>query len=749
MVVTERGDTEEMGTSGPAQGDPFAAHISADEGPAAPEVLDPAGSTPGETAAGRVAHDVDDIEIVLESDASGLRTTATSETSRLQGAGAARFVVPSDGIAADQAPEEVAGSRPEAEIAATMDLVREDVQPASPSDADDGVDDDDDDNRPANAVQPTGPTDFARQAGAEGAAGEGEDHKSAAAEDAGRAHLPLPDTTIVAEVVAATGIMASDQLAEAVALAAGGSLAEAITKTVGGPEEVAKARARHYGVPFVDLGDTRVHPDALAAIPFDVLERVIAVPYALTEGKVLVAVADPGDVQALDELRLASKFTVRLAVAVREEIEVELRKISRQTEATERSSLMDVEFRAEDDELDAEEDLSAEDQAPIARLFASILQQAANDGASDVHLDPTDEGLLVRFRVDGVLQEVQLVPKRLASSLTTLIKVMGKLDIAERRKPQDGRITMTAKSVGRELDVRLALLPTVRGECCVMRLLDTSSEPPTLEMLGFAEDVQNNFEEIVARPTGALLVTGPTGSGKSTTLYATLAEIHRPEINVITVEDPVEYRLSGLQQVQINKKAGLTFATALRSILRADPDVIMVGEIRDVETAQISIESALTGHLVLSTLHTNDAPSAITRLTEMGVEPFLVGAAVSGVIAQRLARLLCTCKVPYEPTPEELQAARVPEDWRARFGTIYKPGECARCGKTGYKGRVGVYQLMVMSDDMVRLASSGGTRDALEELARKEGMKTLWEAGLEAVLEGKTCFVELRRVLVS
>ena len=321
---------------------------------------------------------------------------------------------------------------------------------------------------------------------------------------------------------------------------------------------------------------------------------------------------------------------------------------------------------AEDDFEDGEDetdDLEAEDgvsDAPLVRLVNSIIFQAAEDGASDVHFEPQEDALVVRFRVDGVLAEVQRIPRRMAPGVTTRLKVLAKLDIAERRKPQDGRISLTAAAAGRMLDIRVATLPTVEGEKVVMRLLDKSRRAPTLEELGLADDMRARLADIVARPTGALLVTGPTGSGKSTTLYAALTTINRPEVNIITVEDPVEYRLAGVNQVQINVRAGLTFASALRSILRSDPDVVMVGEIRDGETAKISIEAALTGHFVLSTLHTNDAPSTITRLNEMGVEPFLTGAAVTGVLAQRLARKLCPhCCEMYQPSVEELLQSRV------------------------------------------------------------------------------------------
>jgi type IV pilus assembly protein PilB len=335
--------------------------------------------------------------------------------------------------------------------------------------------------------------------------------------------------------------------------------------------------------------------------------------------------------------------------------------------------------------------------------------------------------------------------------VTTRLKVLAKLDIAERRKPQDGRLSLNAAAAGRMLDIRLATLPTVEGEKIVMRLLDKSKRPPTMEQLGLSEEMREQLSEIVLRPTGALLVTGPTGSGKSTTLFAALNQINRPEINIITVEDPVEYRLPGANQVQINNRAGLTFAAALRSILRSDPDVVMVGEIRDSETAKISIEAALTGHFVLSTLHTNDAPSALTRLREMGVEPFLTGAAVTGVLAQRLVRKLCThCCEMYQPSVEELLKARVsPEVAAASDGIVfYRKRGCPRCNQTGYKGRVGIYQLLVMTEQLQALASAQATREEIERAALREGMKTLWDDGLAKVAAGLTSVEELARVTV-
>jgi type IV pilus assembly protein PilB len=328
--------------------------------------------------------------------------------------------------------------------------------------------------------------------------------------------------------------------------------------------------------------------------------------------------------------------------------------------------------------------------------------------------------------------------------------VLAKLDIAERRRPQDGRISLNARAVGRLLDIRVAVLPTVDGEKVVMRLIDKSRQTPTLESLGLSETMREQLAMIIRKPTGALLVTGPTGSGKSTTLYAAIAEISRPEINIITVEDPVEYKLRGINQVQINPKADLTFGKALRTILRSDPDVIMVGEIRDTETAKIAIESALTGHFVFSTLHTNDAAGAITRLNEMGVEPYLTGSAVSAVLAQRLARKLCTnCCEMYVPTIEELVAARLaPQSAQAREGMVlYRKVGCPRCGRTGYKGRIGVFQLLVVNDEIEVLAARNAPREEIERAAAVGGMRSLWDDGIAKAAAGLTSIEELARVV--
>ncbi len=533
-----------------------------------------------------------------------------------------------------------------------------------------------------------------------------------------------------------------------------GSLASALVEEgVASSEGIARILAARHRLPLVDLGLTGVDKAAAQNIQMHVLERVVAIPYSFENEVLRIAVADPANLHGIDELRLATRYPIELGVGSRDEIMIEIRKLARAAEGARTSVQEDVEaFEAEqkEDETDLEADDGVSD-APLVRLVNSVLFQAAEDGASDIHFVPQEDALVVRFRIDGVLQEMQRIPKRMAPGVTTRLKVLAKLDIAERRKPQDGRISLSAAAAGRTLDVRVATLPTVEGESVVMRLLDKSKKPPTLEELGMNDYMRERIADIVSRPTGALLVTGPTGSGKSTTLFACLAQINAPEINIITVEDPVEYRLPGINQVQINQRAGLTFAAALRSILRSDPDVVMVGEVRDGETAKISIEAALTGHLVLSTLHTNDAPSALTRLNEMGVEPFLTGAAVTGVLAQRLARKLCpSCCEMYQPSADDMIAARVSPDVAAASDgmSFYRKRGCPRCNQTGYKGRVGIFQLMEMNEDLATMAAKHASREEIERAALASGTKTLWDDGIAKVAAGLTSLEELARVTV-
>jgi type IV pilus assembly protein PilB len=403
------------------------------------------------------------------------------------------------------------------------------------------------------------------------------------------------------------------------------------------------------------------------------------------------------------------------------------------------------------DAQDEEDDLSKVkeivEDAPIVKYVNLLITQAIQDRASDIHLEPTEHDLRVRFRIDGVLHEVMRSPRAIQSGVISRLKIMADINIAERRIPQDGRLSVSAH--GRKVDLRVATLPTVWGEKVVMRILDNSTARLDLADLGFSDANYERYSQSFTKPYGMILVTGPTGSGKSTTLYATLNIVSRPEVNVITVEDPVEYRLPDINQVQTNNKAGLTFASALRSILRSDPDIVLIGEVRDHETGQIAVEAALTGHLVLSTLHTNDAPSAITRLTEMGIEPFLVGSALDCVLAQRLARRLCPkCKEGYTPSRESLVQLRFPWQDGEPLPQLFRPVGCSMCAKTGYKGRLALHEVMPVSEEIERLAVERASATAIEQVARSQGMKTLREDGLDKVLAGVTSMDEILRVVV-
>jgi type IV pilus assembly protein PilB len=556
---------------------------------------------------------------------------------------------------------------------------------------------------------------------------------------------------LVSEVILGSGLLPADKVDLArVRAAGGGTFADALVEEgFASSLGVARSLAEQYHLPLVDLAIAGVDAGAAKLIPLAVLERVCSIPFASDGKTIKVAITNPQDVRGLDELKFATRLNVVFHVAARSDVLTELRRLGRAAEAMNATFLDTITVGGDED---GQDDLEADDgisDAPLVRLVNSMIFQAAEDGASDIHFEPQENELIVRYRIDGVLHVAHRVPKRLAAGVTTRLKVLAKLDIAERRKPQDGRITLTAAAAGRMLDIRVATLPTVEGEAVTMRLLDKSREVPTLAEIGLGEEMQQQMAKILAKPTGALLVTGPTGSGKSTTLYASLAQISRDEINIITVEDPVEYRLSTINQVQINTRAGLTFANALRSILRSDPDVVMVGEIRDGETARISIEAALTGHFVLSTLHTNDAPSALTRLNEMGVEPFITGAAVSAVLAQRLARKLCShCAEAYEVSTEELLSLHVDEvrAKQMKGSLFYRKRGCPRCGNTGYRGRIGVFQLLEMSGRLEQLASEKASRDVINQAAREEGMRTMWEDGIHKVAGGLTSAEELARV---
>jgi type IV pilus assembly protein PilB len=507
--------------------------------------------------------------------------------------------------------------------------------------------------------------------------------------------------------------------------------------------QLVAALAEQIGLPFVDLAEFPVDGSAIASIAPHVARRHLALPIGYEEGRLVVAMADPANIFALDDIRSLTGRDVKPVVATKADLTAALNRFHRSDDALDELT-QTLDNNEEDDSLARVKEIV--DDAPIVKFVNLLITQAIADRASDIHIEPGERDLRVRFRIDGVLHDIMHSPRSIQSGVTSRLKIMADMDISERRVPQDGRLSVQVG--GKKIDLRVATLPVVWGEKVVMRILDNSTALLKLSDLGFSEANFERWRESYSKPYGMLLVTGPTGSGKSTTLYATLNLVSRQEVNVITVEDPVEYRVPGINQVQANPKAGLTFARALRSILRSDPDIVLLGEIRDHETAQIAIEAALTGHLVLSTLHTNDAPSAVNRLIEMGIEPFLVGSALDCVVAQRLARRLCTkCKEPFVPSREMMEAYRWqwPDD---SLPTIYRAVGCSACSKTGYKGRLALHEVMGVNEEIERLAVARASADAIAAAARSAGMTTLRNDGLDKVLQGLTSMEEILRVVV-
>src|ERR687892_273180 len=510
--------------------------------------------------------------------------------------------------------------------------------------------------------------------------------------------------------------------------------------------DLVAALARQVGLEFVDLTAHTIDPSAASLLSDQVARRYRALPIGYEDSRLVGAMSDPSNVFALDDIRTITGLEVKPAVATAADIDAAIRKYGQFDQSVE-DVASEAATAAGGQTTDLDEIEAAIEDAPIVKLVNLLITQAVADRASDIHIEPAEKDIRIRYRIDGVLHEVMRSPKNIQAGLISRLKVMADINIAERRIPQDGRIGLVVG--GRAVDLRLATLPTVYGEKVVIRILDKTSVLLKLDDLGFSEYAYKRFEEAFRKPYGTVLVTGPTGSGKSTSLYATLNIINTLDKNIITVEDPVEYRLPGINQIQVNPKAGLTFATALRSILRADPDVVLIGEIRDAETAIIGVEAALTGHLVLSTLHTNDAASAITRLVEMGVEAYLVASSLDCSLAQRLARRLCShCREAYRPTEVELQEAGFPEHLASRVEELYRPAGCSRCGKTGYRGRLGLYEVMPITEEIERLTVERRSSDDIRRAAIEQGMVTLREDGLEKVAAGLTSMEEIFRVVI-
>ncbi|MDY0088232.1 MAG: ATPase, T2SS/T4P/T4SS family [Coriobacteriia bacterium] len=540
------------------------------------------------------------------------------------------------------------------------------------------------------------------------------------------------------------GVINERQLADALEMhkATGERLGRVIVKLGYATQEaILSVMAVQIGIEYFDFTIAKPDPNAVAAVPRDVAERYVLMPMNVIDGVLTVAMADPQNVLALDDLRIITGYEIKVGISTKDDILAAIEEYYKFAERSDHSDLFGID---ETDESDLANLTDIASEAPIIKLVNYIISKAVADRASDIHIEPQETDLRVRFRVDGVLHEVMRSPRAVQSAVISRVKIMAEMDISENRKPQDGHCMVNVG--GHTIDFRVSSLPTVYGERLVLRILRKDSILLKLSDLGFLPGALERFENSFRKPYGAVLVTGPTGSGKSTSLYAVINVLNDPDKHILTAEDPVEYQVDGVNQCQINARTGLTFARALRSFLRCSPDIILVGEIRDQETARIGIESALTGHLVFSTLHTNDSAGAMTRLVEMGVEPFLVASAVDCILAQRLARRLCSCKEEYAPNPQALidagfDADNLPEK-------IYKAVGCKKCGNTGYRGRLGVYEVLLVSEEISRLTVAGATAEEIKRTAIEEGMLTLRQDGLEKVRMGETSMEEILRVIV-
>ncbi|MGQ9455207.1 MAG: type II secretion system ATPase GspE [Armatimonadota bacterium] len=516
-----------------------------------------------------------------------------------------------------------------------------------------------------------------------------------------------------------------------------------------------------WGVPFVELNEMELDSSLGKVVPQSTARKLKVVPIAKKNGKLTLAMKNPLDIFAIDEVRMLAGIDVEPAIALEEDILNAINRLYRsQADVSEQVSDVIKEFETDqisitttDDHVEDEDAISIEhlrelsEEAPVIKLANLIISRAISDGASDIHIEPARDSVRVRLRIDGILHEVMQIPKKIQPSLISRFKIMAEMDIAIKRAPQDGRISVIIDD--KPYDLRVSTLPSVFGEKVVLRVLDKSSISIGLHKLGLLPETLEKFESLISRTYGIILVTGPTGSGKSTTLYSVLSKLNSGEKNILTIEDPVEYELPGLTQVQINPRAGLTFATGLRTMLRQDPDIIMVGEIRDAETATIATEAALTGHLVLSTLHTNDAPGALTRLIDMGIEPFLIASSVIGVMAQRLVRVICPkCREQYQPPREALKRLGIELEDDTRI-TFCRGRGCDNCRGNGYKGRIGVYELMTMNDQIRDLVLRKSSAHLIKEAAIEGGMKTLRDDAIAKILLGQTTLEECLRVIYA
>jgi len=551
------------------------------------------------------------------------------------------------------------------------------------------------------------------------------------------------------------GILGPEQLqeAETVARSRKKKLQDAIIELgYATSEQIAKALAKLHGFEYYDLNNVPIPPAVVELVPESVARENAVIPFSEEGGALKVLVSDPQDFDTFDKLQFILNRKIEIGVSTRESILEAINRNYGQVDGESADSMLqeftdtaiDFTETEDDDGGGGDDDVVDETSAPIVRLVQLMITEAVQLRASDIHVEPFEDRVRIRYRIDGILVERDSPPRRLLGALLSRIKILAKMDIAERRRCQDGRIKITAG--GKELDLRVSMLPTNHGQSCVMRLLDKDNIKIGVRQLGLSEKDFRAFRNLIRRPNGILLVTGPTGSGKTTTLYAAMNELNRPDRKIITAEDPVEYYLPGVNQVEVKHQIGLDFALIIRAMLRQAPNVILVGEMRDHETASMGIQASLTGHLVFSTLHTNDAPGAITRMVDIGVPAYLVAGSVIGVLAQRLVRVICTkCKQPFSPTEAQLDAAGITPEMAAS-ATFMKGVGCSHCGKSGYRGRIGIYELMAMTSKVRELAFSGATTVEIRRAAVKNGMTTLYEDGLFKVCQGITTLEEVFRV---
>lgn len=543
------------------------------------------------------------------------------------------------------------------------------------------------------------------------------------------------------------GLITEEQLKSALQSPNGRTLGRAIVDLGFVSEaDIAHTIADKMHLEFVDIASVDIDPHAVTMVSEEISHKYTLLPIGFEDDRLIVAMSDPANIFAIDDLRIVTGREIQPVVATESDLVAALGKLTEMDQSVEQIVETAAGEEAAVEAGGAGKEEEETDNAPVVKLVNLIITEGARERAGDIHIEPQETDVRIRFRIDGVLHEIMRSPKKVQNGIISRVKILAGMDIAERRVPQDGRFGVTVDN--RSIDFRVATLPTIHGEKIVLRLLEKENVLISLDELGFLPETLARFKSSFTKPYGAILVSGPTGSGKTTTLYGALTLLNDPEKNLITVEDPVEYRLPGLNQVQVNVRAGMTFAAGLRSILRHDPDIVMIGEIRDQETALIAVESALTGHLVLSTLHTNTAAAALTRLTEMGVEPFLISSAVDCIVAQRLGRRLCRdCRQEYTPERAALEKIRFPLEGDS-LPKLYKAGGCKKCNNTGYKGRIGIYEALLVSDAIERLTVDRGTSDEMQKVAVEEGMITMRDDGLEKVRQGITSIEEVMRVLI-